>query len=128
VQNVEFYRQLRRGMPTQRDWALTVLFYVAVHDVKAFFVVNRAHFASQGGKLPQSHWDVKGALRANPKWRTLGGLYESFFALSRRTRYGCWMPSEGDLAKSPQVAPIDSSGDKKALGPAQPVATPVVRS
>jgi hypothetical protein len=95
---VQFYRELRRSQRAARDWGLTVLFYVAVHDIKAFFETRRSSFAGQ--RVPVTHAQVKTALRATPAWKILATYYETFFGYSKRTRYGCWMPSEADLAKA----------------------------
>jgi hypothetical protein len=98
IQNVGVYRALRADLSPWRDWALTVLFYVAVHDLKAFFAANRGYFSAQGKKLPETHGELKAALRKNPAWKPLAKHYEGLLGKSKRTRYGCWTPSEGDLA------------------------------
>jgi hypothetical protein len=97
IHNVQFYRSVRKLSGTWRDWLLTILFYVAVHDVMALLASRRSEFP---GNLPKTHYEIKQAMRSRPKWKPLAALYDYLYTRSRRTRYGCWQPSEGDLQQA----------------------------
>ncbi len=92
--NEDVYRELGGVGAVRSDWALTVLFYVAVHEIQAFLVRQGAH------PPPGRGWDHtarKSVLRANPDWQQLGALLERFLDQSARARYECWRPATKDL-------------------------------
>jgi hypothetical protein len=68
---------------------MTVLFYVAVHEVLAFLADNNIR--------PKSHAATSTALRGNQKWTRLAAMYEQFLAYSRDARYRCKVHSEVQL-------------------------------
>jgi hypothetical protein len=87
-QNEEAFKSLRKTYP---DWAATVLFYVAVHEVQAFLAARNIH--------PQDHGARNRTLRAN--WpKTIWPPYESLQQVSNEARYECVMPREADLNRA----------------------------
>jgi hypothetical protein len=80
-QNEAFYNHLRSGDEEWPGWPMTVLFYVAVHEVLAFLV--------ERGVRPGSHEATRRMLRAKAEWTRLGAMYEQFLGYSRDARYRC---------------------------------------
>jgi hypothetical protein len=84
VNNLSFFEQVNRYIPTQYDWQVTISFYSSLHLINA----HLAHFGLQYRK----HKDVKDAL--NPYSLSPAKLpeneysaYISLQSLSRRARY-----------------------------------------
>jgi len=56
ARNEAFYRDLCGQEPMRGDWAMTVLFYIAVHEVQAVIVKNRWYVKVHGRpKVPDDH-------------------------------------------------------------------------
>jgi hypothetical protein len=81
--NKAFYRGLDAHYD---DWAITVLFYVAVHTVHAFLADQGTLTAEQ--RHPSSHDDVEIALREAGK-STAASSYHMLRDASRQVRYEC---------------------------------------
>lgn len=85
--NHHFYQELRRE-GRHLDWAVTVLFYVALHLVAAYATAH-------GETLADNHEVIRRYVRSD-----LAGIerhYRLLFDRSRDTRYYGWMPGEQDL-------------------------------
>jgi uncharacterized protein (UPF0332 family) len=87
-QNEAFYRHIGGNHSQWPDWAMSVLFYTAVHEIQAALVAS--------GSRPRNHESRMVTLRE--KWPTLGTLYETLFDRSKRVRYLCNRPSQMELA------------------------------
>jgi hypothetical protein len=96
-QNEEVYAEIGGRGARRADWALTILFYAAVHEIKAFFVDHPTEARAIYGRLPKTHGEIKETLRKNVQWRSLAAFYEQFLSWSKKTRYHCHMPREQEL-------------------------------
>lgn len=94
--NEAFYEELKAGSPARSDWALTALFYAAVHEVIAFLIDNEAT-VEQYGSLPARHSERIRILNEHTPWQPLAALYKTFQIWSNRGRYTLWDPVENDL-------------------------------
>ena len=97
AENEAFYAELRDTRP---DWALTVLFYVIVHEIQAFLADRRGTIIGYGLPWPiTNHHERKAALRRHPPWARLASYYGSFEGWSRKTRYECFKPDPQRLTE-----------------------------
>ena len=87
-QNEAFYRHIGGSRSQWPDWAMTALFYTAVHEIQAALVAD--------GARPGDHKERQRVLRE--KWPTLATVYETLFTRSKQARYGCQRHSQADLA------------------------------
>jgi hypothetical protein len=87
--NEDFYRNDLGGSDATRpEWAMTALFYTAVHLIAAFMARQRPFLASRGvQKLPRQH--VERVALLDRYWPTLAGLYRALEGWSRSARYDC---------------------------------------
>lgn len=76
--NLKCYEHLR-SKPQWSDWAMTVLFYVAHHELMAFL-------ADQGERQPGKHGEMKDALK-RPEWKHLADIHSTLLGYSHRARY-----------------------------------------
>jgi hypothetical protein len=84
--NEKIFGSIRKKWP---DWAATLLFYVAVHEVQALILDNTA-------ERPHSHEDRNNVIKK--QWlSTVWPPYAHLRQLSREARYECVTPSDGDL-------------------------------
>jgi len=95
TQNETHSQDLLKKCPQASDWAVTVLFYVCLHEVNAFLRARNV-------PIPGGHAAMKTTLYQNPAWQDLAQMYELFQGWSNRCRYKLWMPT----AKDVQVAQL----------------------
>lgn len=95
--NETFYGELGGQNAERPDWAFTALFYVAVHEIKAFLVDHRADASLLYGHMPKNHTEIKAVLRDTSAWKDLGKMYERFLSQSKRPRYKCHSPLPFEL-------------------------------
>jgi hypothetical protein len=79
--NEQFYSAIGGADGEWPDWAITALFYTALHEIAAFL---RTH-----GQPAHSHKAIRGALRANPAWTDIAAIYEQLQTWSETSRYHC---------------------------------------
>lgn len=79
--NEGFYEALGSDSSTTPEWAMTALFYAAVHYVQAACLDLRA------GPIPQDHRERKAAIRN--QFRSVANDYETLYHESRKARYEC---------------------------------------
>ena len=96
AENEVLYQELKAGSPARPDWALTVLFYAAVHEIIAFLRVNQTTVDSYGA-FPKRHSEVISLLSDHAPWSPLADQYKTFLIWSSRARYDLWEPGETDL-------------------------------
>lgn len=102
--NEEFYARIGGIDSEWPDWALTTLFYVAVHEIQAFLADNRATVIGYGIRWPVAeHHERKKALRQHPAWNGLAQRYDVLYGASRKTRYECHSPDKTELEKRRQT-------------------------
>lgn len=87
--NEGFYEDLGAERSNTPEWAMTVLFYAAVHYVQAACV----HLRYQ--PEPSDHKERKKAIRT--EFRGIASDYESLEDASRRARYECVKPARQEL-------------------------------
>jgi hypothetical protein len=90
--NESFYEEIGADRSGTPDWAITVLFYAALHYAKAAF-------AHQGITLG-SHAELKTTMRN--RFRSVAPVYESLEDASRRARYDCVRPQRDELQRAKQ--------------------------
>ena len=97
ARNEKFYKDTLGGADTQfPDWAMTVLFYTAVHDVQAFLQRKRADLRARGvPRLPRRHHDRQALL--HNFWPTLELCYTNLKDWSEDARYDCGKFSKAQL-------------------------------
>lgn len=95
-ENEAFALEIEAGTPKRPDWALTLLFYAAVHEVLAFLVDNRA-ICETYGEFPKRHSERIALLDTHTPWRPLAALYKDFLIWSSKARYDLWPPGDNDL-------------------------------
>lgn len=85
-QNEKVFNSIRAKWP---DWAATLLFYVAVHEVQALIL-------DMTGERPETHTDRNLLIRR--RWRrSVWEPYEHLMQLSRDARYECHKPTDGQM-------------------------------
>lgn len=77
--NELFAGQMNKGLPIGRDWAVTLLFYSAVHFVGAYFARKRAHF--------HSHRQRDSAIAREAALLAIYPDYRDLEDFSRKARY-----------------------------------------
>jgi len=87
--NRAFYEELL-GRPEYHDWALTVLFYAALHYVDAFLYP----------KDPPNHWERNKLFAVTPLLRALWPKYRRLQEKSQNARYECYDPPREELVKA----------------------------
>ena len=87
LQNETFYNELGGCQSQQPDWAMTVLYYVALHEIEAALV-------SDGCRV-HSHEERKAKMQQ--KWPILRRWHDHLYQHSRDARYRCRRPSQKDL-------------------------------
>lgn len=98
--NEAFYVEIGGADAVRPDWALTVLFYAAVHETAALLVDGRTTIIGYGLDWPPStHRERKAALDRHPPWQPIGSQYRNFESWSRKTRYECFKPDRSRLVK-----------------------------
>jgi hypothetical protein len=93
--NEAFFESLGADRAQSPDWAVTALFYSALHYAQAGFVYllnNRA---------PMNHQDRKGAIRT--RFRPIAKDYEKLYDASRRARYDCIPPTRQQLQEAQKL-------------------------
>jgi len=102
--NREFYDAIGGADSEQPDWALTILFYAAVHEIGVLFANNRATIIGYRLKWPpETHSERKEVLRTHVPWNRLASHYGHFESWSRKTRYDCVRPDRERLLKMEAV-------------------------
>jgi hypothetical protein len=96
-----FYKKLGGAKCADPEWALTVLFYVCVHEVQAFLVSKRKELAAIPVGLPLTHMQRSELLAK--RWKKLGVLYDQFLDWSKQARYDLWIPEEEDLKAAEEL-------------------------
>jgi hypothetical protein len=86
--NEAFYQHIGGSRSQWPDWAMTSLFYAAVHEIQAALVASRSR--------PRDHTERIAVLRE--KWPSLGTLYETLYTRSKQARYNFHRHSQADLA------------------------------
>ena len=88
-QNERFSVELMSSQPTLwQPWAITALFYAAVHEVQSLLVEH--------GAQPRSHDDRRRELLN--RWPNLAVLYDSVYNRSKDARYNCVIHQQPQLA------------------------------
>lgn len=102
--NRDFYDEIGGANSARPDWALTVLFYAAVHEIAAFLYDQRPTVIGNGCKWPVTgHPDRITALTKHAPWNRLAVYYRDFYNWSRRTRYECEQPDSARLQKMEEL-------------------------
>src|SRR5262249_12026547 len=102
--NRTFYDHIGRDESPWPDWALTVLFYAAVHEIQALFADNRGTIIGYGLRWPvKGHTERLAAPSAHAPWRPLEAHYGHLYGWSRKTRYDCDRPDAARLRKAENV-------------------------
>jgi len=105
--NEGFYEEIGADQSRTPDWAITVLFYAALHYAKAAFVHQ--------GVTPGNHTELKATMRQ--RFRSIAPVYESLEDASRRARYDCERPQRDDLQRAKQHLSDISGEIAKAVSP-----------
>jgi hypothetical protein len=87
--NEGFYEELGADNAAKPDWAMTVLFYAALHYAQAGFTYLLA------GTAPDTHKARRGAIRT--RFRAIADDYEKLYNASCRARYDCISPKREQL-------------------------------
>lgn len=87
-QNEAFYTHLGGSQSQYPDWAMTVIFYVALHEIEAALVAK--------GSRVYSHEQRKAKLAS--KWPVIRQWHDFLYTRSRDARYRCQSFSANDLA------------------------------
>lgn len=101
--NEDFYRRVLGGASASRtDWAMTTIFYTAVHEVQALIVRKGWRVRDHGQlRVPKTH---EQRLRAIHRYcRQLEGDYRNLKTWSEGARYDCQTYSQTDLQAAEQV-------------------------
>jgi hypothetical protein len=86
AQNENAFKKMRAKWP---DWAMTALFYTALHEVQALFLDTTSD-------RPVQHSGRNAKINAN--WgASIYAPYTWLYQRSRTARYDCAMPSEAKL-------------------------------
>lgn len=88
--NEGFYENIGADRSSTPEWAMTILFYAALHYAQAGFAFL--------GTSPGDHMERKKALRT--RFRSVAPVYESLEDASRRARYECEKPQPSELQKA----------------------------
>ncbi|MBM4041274.1 MAG: hypothetical protein FJ290_22455 [Planctomycetes bacterium] len=89
--NKAFYEELL-DRPEYHDWALTVLFYAALHYVDAFLYPSD----------PPDHSTRNKLISRSPTLRSLYRKYRRLQDRSQDARYECYDPTREELVKARQ--------------------------
>jgi hypothetical protein len=92
--NESFYEDIGADRSSTPEWAMTILFYAALHYAQAALI----HLQGTG---PGDHKERKQAIRT-----TFGAIapdYESLEDASRRARYECERPKRDELQAAQQL-------------------------
>lgn len=110
-QNKQFYDSIGGSHSQWPDWAMTALFYAAMHEVQAALVST--------GLRPREHKTRKAALREKTGgWLAIAQLYESLFSQSCAARYECHRHSQLHLALAEhQLGEVQNEIAKLSLPP-----------
>lgn len=87
--NEGFYEELGADSASSPDWAMTALFYSALHYAQAGFVYLLQNSA------PSTHKERRGAIRT--RFRSIADDYETLYNASRSARYDCIRPKRQQL-------------------------------
>jgi hypothetical protein len=87
--NEGFFEALGADSSATPEWAMTALFYSALHYAQAGFVYLLQNAA------PSTHGERRGAMRK--QFRAAATDYESLLDASRRARYECMRPERQQL-------------------------------
>ena len=90
------------------EWAVTVLFYAAVHYVDAILAASGLH--------PDSHGQREDAINANPTLMTVRPQYRILDTLSRNARYYTVKIEPSDLLQAQNNFQILRTHLRKRLG------------
>jgi hypothetical protein len=77
--NERFYESIGGPEAAWSDWAVTILFYAALHDLTALAIERNL-------PLPEKHKDMKDVLRVRG-WEALATGYATLLSRSWRARY-----------------------------------------
>ena len=77
------------------DWAITLLFYSAVHEISAFLTEHVSDLQAAGFQAPTNHKERKLILRT--LWPSLAMLYEPLEQRSWGARYHCRVFAETEI-------------------------------
>ena len=88
--NEGFYEEIGADQSRTPDWAMTILFYAALHYATAAFV--------QQGMALASHSELKKTMRE--RFQSIAPVYESLEDASRRARYYCERPKRDELQRA----------------------------
>jgi hypothetical protein len=107
--NEAFYRRIGSSHSAQPEWAVTALFYVAVHELEAaLLALNEAS--------PKNHAQRKAAMRQH--FLPAAKDFEQLHQMSMAARYECKRHSQSDIAfAEARLTPIRQEIAKKAGPP-----------
>jgi hypothetical protein len=86
--NEGFYEELGADNAAKPDWAITILFYAALHYAQAGFTYLQS-------PAPDTHKARRGAIRT--RFRAIADDYEKLYNASCRARYDCIRPKREQL-------------------------------
>ena len=109
--NARFYAHLGGDESSWQPWAMTALFYIAVHEIQSFLV--------QHNLARKTHSERLNALRKDSQWATLAQHYDALQQRSRDARYECRVHSQADLAIA-ELALRQVRGEVARLRPSPP--------
>ena len=90
-----FYNSLGGAQAKDAEWAMTALFYTALHEIQAFLVSRASTLSAAGIAVPWGHKERREVL--SQRYGKLAPLYDRFLDLDRQGRYDCIVPTEDDL-------------------------------
>lgn len=88
--NARFYTHLGGTQSSWQPWAMTALFYVAVHEVQSLLAQHNLSARTHSARLA--------ALRQRGHWATLVNHYENLQQKSTNARYDCIVHSQAEIA------------------------------
>ena len=107
--NEAFFEEIGADSASSPDWAMTALFYAALHYAQAGFV----HLLQSGA--PSTHKDRRGVIRT--RFRSIADDYEKLYNASRSARYDCVTPKREQLRDAKKLVKTISDEIAKTAPP-----------
>lgn len=92
AQNEAFADNIKLDSDCSIGWAVTVIFYSALHYIEAYFVTYRKGY--------NNHYSRSSAIQNDPRIRSLYDDYRKLEDLSREARYDAASFNKGDLVSA----------------------------
>lgn len=109
--NEGFYETLGEDSSTTPEWAMTALFYAAVHYVQAACL----HLGVN--PIPKDHQSRKAAVRT--QFKSVAGDFETLYHESRKARYECVKHQRHQLADARKLLKGIATETAKKASPAE---------